>query len=396
MLTPTELAGIADDVVEIYSRVEQDIVSDIARRIVKTGYLTETAQWQLEKAKQFGYLNGNIEQILANATGKSTKEIKRIMKEAGFTALKRDDLIYKQAGLSPIAISKSPALQAILLQGTNDTLMLMSNFTKTTAEMAKIAYTNILDRAYLQIISGAYDPNTAIKMAIKDVASQGINKIAYPSGAVSSVENSVRRAVTTGVNQSVAKLQLARMDEMGCELVEVSSHAGARPSHAEWQGRIYSRYGNSRKYPDFVSSTGYGTGAGLCGWNCYHTFFPYFEGLSTPTFSQDPSADAGRNNDEDYENQQKQRKYERDIRKSKKECVTYNAALDACDDDQLRADLEKEFNRASVTLKNREARLKDFLRATGRTRYNEREQVYGFDRSVSSKAVWANKKNKKG
>ena len=395
MLTPTELVRIADDVVEIYSKVEQDIVSDIARRIIKNGYVTETAKWQLEKAMEFGYFQGDVNEILAKATGRSKKEIAKLMAEAGVTALKRDDAIYKAAGLNPIPLTKSPALQAIILQGTNATNMLIGNYTQTTAKMATAAYNNLLDRAYLQIISGTYDPNTAIKMAIKDIATQGINKIAYPSGTESSVENSVRRAVTTGINQSVAKLQIARMDEMNCDLVEVSSHMGARPEHAVWQGQIYSRSGRNGKYADFVSSTGYGSGEGLCGWNCYHTFYPYFEGLSTKSFSEDPAKEAGKNNDVEYANQQKQRLYERRVRESKKECVTYNAAIEACTDPELKADLQQEFIRASVKLKNREANLKHFIEETNRTRLNEREQVYGFDRSVSSKAVWANRKKGK-
>lgn len=396
MLTPAELVSIADGVVEIYSQVEQDIVNDIARRILKEGYITETAKWQIEKAQEFGYFQGDVEKILAKATGKSRKEIARLMKESGTIALKRDDEIYRLAGLNPQSIAKSPALQAILLQGTDDIMALIGNYTRTTAKMANLAYNNLLDRAYLQIISGAYSPNTAIKMAIDDIAKLGIEKIAYPSGAEQSIESSVRRAVTTGINQSVAKLQIARMDEMGCELVEVSSHAGARPEHAAWQGQVYSRKGKHRNYPDFVSSTGYGTGAGLCGWNCYHTFYPYFEGLSKPSFSKDPARDAGLDNDEVYENQQRQRLYERRIRESKKECVTYREAIEACNDPELKAQLEKEFARASVLLKDRERRLKDFLRQTNRTRLNEREQVHGFNRSVSSKAVWANKKHKKG
>lgn len=395
MLTPTELVGIADSVVEIYSQVEQDIVSDIARRIVKNGYITETAKWQIEKAKEFGYFQGDLEKILADATGKSRNEIAKLMKESGTIALKRDDAIYRAAGLFPQSIAKSPALQAILLQGTNDVMALVGNYTRTTAKMANTAYNAILDRTYLQIISGAFDQNTAIKMAIKDLAEQGIHKVAYPSGTEQSIESSVRRAVTTGINQSVAKLQLARMDEMGCELVEVSSHMGARPEHAEWQGQVYSRNGKKGKYPDFVGSTGYGTGAGLCGWNCYHTFYPFFEGLSTRSFSPDPAKDVGKDNDVLYAQQQKQRLYERRIRESKKECVTYSSAIDACTNAELKADLQREFTRASVKLKNREAKLKEFLSKTGRTRYNEREQVYGFNRSVSSKAVWANRKNKK-
>lgn len=396
MLQPEYLMTVSDSVVDIYAQVEMDIASDIARRIVKTGYLTDTAKWQLRKARELGYLSKDVDEILSAATGLSKKEIRRIMKEAGEKSLMADDAIYRKVGMSPPPLEKSPALSAMLLQGTDKTLALVGNFTKTTAHTTNLAFSRIMDRAFIQITSGAFDPNTAIKRAVTDIAQQGFDSIAYPTGAHTSVEAAVRRAVTTGVNQSASKLQLARAEEMGCSLVEVSSHAGARPSHAAWQGKVYCIKGHHKRYGDLVTETGYGSGDGLCGWNCHHNFYPFFEGLSTRTFSRDPSSDAGRSNSNDYEMQQKQRYYERQVRSAKKECVTLNAAMEATTDEQLRAELYEQFQRASVKLKSREHALKKHLAETGRTRYNEREWAAGFGHSVSSKAVWANRKATRG
>lgn len=394
MLKPEYLMQAADPVVEIYSQVELDILADIARRIVKTGYFTDTAQWQLRKAKEFGYLQGNVQDILAKATGLSQKEVQKLMTAAGSKSLAFDDAIYKAAGMSPVAVSQSPALMAMLLQGVDTTMALIGNYTKTTAKVSTVAFNSILDRAYIQIISGAFDPTTALKRAIKELATSGIEKIAYPSGATSSIETAVRRAVTTGVNQSVSKLQLLRAEEMGCELVETSSHAGARPSHAEWQGKVFCIKGHHKRYGDFYRETGYGTGEGLCGWNCYHSFYPYFEGLSTPSFSRDPSSDAGRTNGDDYELQQKQRYYERKIREAKKECSTIDAAMNSATNDELKKELYGDFQKASVKLKQREARLREFIDETGRTRLRDREWTGTWNRSTSSKAVFANRKAK--
>lgn len=61
-------------------------------------------------------------------------------------------------------------------------------------------------------------------------------------------------------------------------MVEVTAHSGARPEHAEWQGKVYSRSGKSKKYPSLNDKTGYGTGPGLGGWNCRHSMFPFYEG----------------------------------------------------------------------------------------------------------------------
>lgn len=392
MLPPEYLIGCADEVVETFAAVEDEIVADIAKRIVKMNFVSETTEWQIIKARQVGLLNRDVQNILAEATGYSEQEIRRLMNEAGMKALEYDDAIYRMAGLNPLALSESPALAAILLHGADDTLKLIANFTQTRAMTTEVAFRNLCDKAFLQIMSGAYGPETVIRRTIGELAKQEISKIAYPSGHKSSMENAVRRAVITGVNQSIAKLQLARAEEMECDLVEVTSHAGARPSHAVWQGKVYSIRGKHKGYENFYSATGYGTGAGLCGWNCYHNFYPYFEGLSKPAFSRDPSRDAGRSNNADYENQQQQRYYERQIRASKKECVALNAAYEAASG-SVKESLKADFDQAALKLKRREARMDEFLARTGRTRLREREQTPGFNRSVSARAVWAKRRN---
>lgn len=90
-------------------------------------------------------------------------------------------------------------------------------------------------------------------------------------------------------------LQLARMEEMGCEFVEVTAHEGARPTHAVWQGRVYHRGGavvqDGERYEDFEAATGYGTGPGLCGWNCRHNFYPFYPGISVRNYTDERLAE---------------------------------------------------------------------------------------------------------
>ena len=86
-------------------------------------------------------------------------------------------------------------------------------------------------------------------------------------------------------------LQLARMEEMDCEFVEVTAHEGARPTHAVWQGGVYHRGGavvkDGERYDDFETATGYGTGPGLCGWNCRHNFYPFYPGVSVRNYTDE-------------------------------------------------------------------------------------------------------------
>ena len=177
----------------------------------------------------------------------------------------------------------------------------------------------------------------------------------YPSGHRDTIETATLRCVRTGVSQASAQIQMARMDEMDCDLVLVSSHMGARPSHQVWQGKIYSRSGTSKKYPDFVSSTGYGTGEGLCGWNCRHNFSPYYEGQGNPFERYDD-----KENRELYEKTQEQRAMERAIRKSKREKETLADAVDNAQDEETRKELAERLSRSRKRLAQQNAAYKDF------------------------------------
>lgn len=392
MLTPAYLYTVSDEVAATYSQLSNDILADIARRIAKTDVMTPATEWQLQKMAEMNMISSDTVKHLSKTTGKSERQIKKLLRKSGVDALAYDDKVYRAAGLTPTAIAASPALQGIILQGADNVLAVIGNYTKSLATTTSKAIGNSLDRAYLQVMSGAFDPNTAIHRAINDLARGGYESIAYPSGHIDRVETVVRRAVTTGVNQTCAKLTLERMYDMECDLVEVSSHAGARPSHSEWQGRIYCINGRRGRYDDFYSATGYGDGDGLCGWNCRHSFFPYFEGLSTRSFEHDPARHTGKTNDEIYEESQRQRQLENAVRKAKQECIVYDAAVQSAENDELRAELRQEYDRAAYKLKQRQDQLDNFVTSKERTRLPERETVAGFGRSQAAKATWGNRR----
>ena len=385
MLAPEFIEHLPDNIVKLYADLEIRILEDMARRISKAGKLTETAQWQMWRLEQIVKEREFILYHLQRLTGKTQGEVNALLQEAGEEALYYDDQIYRAAGLSPAEIQGSLKLQQEIRAGMEKTMQLFQNLTSTTANTATLQFENALDAAYMDIISGAFSYQDAVKNAVKGLAKDGIDAIIYPTGHKDKMDVAVRRAVLTGVNQTAAKLSLARMEEMDCDLLETTAHPGARPSHAEWQGKIFSRSGQSGRYPDFVRSTGYGTGAGLCGWNCRHSFFPYFEGLSERAYSREKlkeyeTVKVTYNGQElsVYEASQQQRYIERQIRRWKREYM----AMDAAGADTTEA---------SVKLAQWRAKQKDFINQTGLDEDNFRSQVYGFGRNQASKAYWKNR-----
>lgn len=381
MLPPDYLDSLPNTVVELFRKVEDDILEDMARRIVKTGEFTKTAQWQAWRMEQLGETREYIFYHLQRLTGKTQGEINAIFEEAGGKALSYDDQIYRAFGLTPGRVNDNPELLDLLRAGARQTQKTFQNLTATTANTATRQFERALDRAWLQVSSGAFDYKTAIRQAMKDLAKAGLQAISYPSGHTDALDVAVRRAVLTGINQTAARLSEARAEEMGCDLVETTAHPGARPEHAPWQGQVFSRSGKSRKYPDFVSSTGYGTGAGLCGWNCRHSFFPFFEGLSSSAYPREKlrayeNQKVNYNGQElsYYEATQQQRYIERKIRRWKREYLMMDAA-------------GQDTAQAAGKLAQWRAAEREFCKQTGLIKDTFRSQAEGFGRKQAARAT---------
>nr|DAR89981.1 MAG TPA: minor capsid protein [Caudoviricetes sp.] len=389
MLPPSYLDAMPDAFVQLAQQVEDEILQDVARRIGKMGTLTETADWQLWRYQQTEAVRENVVKLLAKYSGKSEATIRRLLKEAATEAMEREDAIYYHYNLEPTPFEESAALNNLLNAGARQTCGTWRNLTATTANTVSGAFERTLDVAWGKVATGAFDYKTAVKQAVDSLADE-MPEITYPSGHTDSLEVAARRVVLTGVNQTAGKLQEARMDEMNVEFVETSAHGGARPSHAEWQGRRFHRGGAvdylGKHYPDFEQATGYGTGAGLCGWNCRHTFFAVFPELGDPpTWTEESLQELNARNIEyngklytQYEVNQMQRARERNVRKWKKRYLAESAAGSDTTD-------------SAVRLKAARQSLSEFAKATGGRVDSARVSVPKFGRSEASKAGWAAK-----
>lgn len=386
MLTPSYLLRAVEPAEEIAEQLHQDILNRIIERILirfERGddyILTATDKWNIELLQEAGYLLENIQKDLVAATGKMQTEIAEAMEDAGVRALEYDDKIYREAGLDPVPLVQSPKLISIMQRDYEATLGEWVNFTRTTANAAQQTFIRACDKAYHQAMTGAISTAQAVKEALEEVINSGVY-IRYPTGHTDTIETATTRAVRTGISQASADIQNARMDEFDIDLVLVSSHMGARPEHAEWQGKIYSRSGTSDKYPDFVSSTGYGTVTGLCGANCRHSFGPWFEGMENP-FEQYDSEE----NRKQYELEQRQRTLERRIRDTKRKTMNWKTAMDAETDPVQKAIFEAEYQRKAALLQKQNAAYKQFCEENDFKTRADRISIAKWDRKQAAAA----------
>ena len=395
MLTPEQLAHCADDIVELYSKLNEEIVRDIARRIAKTGDVTPSGKLQILALQNSGMLAEDILRSVSGYSGISEQTLYDLFENTGITAVEYDMEIYTANGLNPLPLNMSPAAMQILEAGFNKTNGNLRNLTQTTATTAQADFISECTLAEMKVESGAFSPQQAIVDAVRKLASKGAF-VQYPSGHRDKLDVAVRRNVMTGIGQTTGEICLGYAKELGCDLMEITAHAGARPSHAAWQGQIVSLSGQSG-YLSF-SDIGYGTGEGFKGWNCRHDWYPYFEG-SARAYSDEALARLDEQNIEYpdgsmhtlYEAEQQQRAFERKIRETKRILAAQDEFIKNTADSPLGKAMQNDFDKQSITLKRQEAQMKAFCEKTGLRVKSERVQKYGFGKSVSQKAIYKDK-----
>lgn len=381
MLTPDYYESCVDDILKLYAQLEDDIISDIIRRMMKTGIVTESAKHQAEMLQNAGLLYDDILSEIAKRTDATSQHVKALFEDAGVRTVNFDNQIYRAVGRVPVDIRQSPAIRQTLESGYRKTLGNMQNLTLTTANMAQSTYYSACNQAYMQVVSGAFSYQEAIKKAVQKTAQDGAF-VLYPSGHRDRVDVAVRRSVLTGVGQTCREIGIMNATENDCDLMELSAHFGARPTHAEWQGQIVSLSG--RKGYLSLDSIGYGTGDGFGGWNCRHDWFPYFEGYSRRNYTDNYLKSLNEKNIEyngekysQYEISQIQRKYEREIRSAKREKIAFDTAVKESADPELKSVMQSGSDYANQQIKDKQVKMRDFINQTGQSRDYFREQNYG-------------------
>ena len=368
MLTPNDFEKIAKQAKKIYSQLDLEIIKEIAERIANVGYANTVVLNDVKIAQEMGIMYQDIINLVAKYNGASVSQIKKIFDTAGAQTLKFDDKIYKEAGLTPLPLKQSPSMIQLLSATAKKTHNNLSNLVMTTATASQTEFYNAMNKAYMEVSTGLKSYSEAILDSVKEMGNKGAY-ITYPSGQHRSIESAVRMNVLTSVNQTCGKLQELRADEMGWDLMELTAHSGARPEHAEWQGKIVSRSGQKGYLS--LEDIGYGEVTGFKGVNCRHDWMPYYKG-STRTYTnqelnelKNEKVNYNGKNISKYEATQIQRRMERQIRNDQKELAGYDGILRSnTTDNKLIEQTKKEFARRSLIYKTHKSELADLIKQT--------------------------------
>ena len=330
MLTPEYLNDIEfNDVVKLYNKLNIEITADIISRISIMDDITAVSKEQMKILLQ---TNGT--EIFNEALEKTsllTRETKNALKLL-FKNMAKEDIqgyeeLYKYRE-KPFKLSETQ--YNILNQGLKQTNKTLKNMTNTIAFQSQQAYVNAVDEAYMKVISGAFDYTSAINTAVQQLADKGIT-LKDKLGRNIQLETAVRRNVLSGIHTTANNINRNIETELGCDGYEVTAHLGARPSHAEEQGK---QFAINKKDASKYGLELWSDVAELWEeYNCRHSYFGIILGVSEPVYTNNEleklkNATVTLNGKQVpyYKATQRQRQFESDIRNTKRSIQTLDKA----------------------------------------------------------------------
>ena len=408
-MTREQYDELSAPLVRVLLDMEDDILREIAAQLSRDGDISDTSKWRIRQLARAGRFDKRAAAIIA---GYSEVEDGQAM-DAVLTAAETeigylDNAVQaaNAAGLSeyfsdiPAEESALGAAKAFQKQAASD-LNLVNTVMQYKAGSAYVNAVNaiyrdtaegrqgaldIMGKGAAKAVSGQMSLQEATRKTIRELAQKGIPAFVDKRGREWSPEAYVMMDMRSTLGNTARAAQNARCDEYNIQLIEVSSHMGARPLCAPYQGRIFSRDGSKgvttdgaggKIYYTPLSETSYGQPAGLFGINCGHVQYPFVPGINFQRYFPYPKEE----NDRRYMQFQQQRAMERGIRAAKRECMMLQETGDT-----------EGLQKASLRLRNQREKYKAYCKETGLKQHNDRAQVYGYDRSKSSKTVWAERK----
>lgn len=423
MLKPEYFDGKEERILGLYQKLEDFILKDIAGRLLTAGEMSGTADRLLYKLRMMGESREEIEKKLAELTGLSRKELRVILQNAVLTSWNDDSDTFQEIGIEVSPPLENAAVIRIMDAQYKKSLGELQNLTRTTMEQSQVDLINMLDEADLRVASGIQSYSAAVCDILDRYAGKGI-EVKYPTGTKRTLEAAVMCCIRTSMAQMAAQVTLEYVKQAGTNLIITSAHTGARftdhdepANHMSWQGSVFyisdedlERYTevkekiekssstavsseNKGQYPDFVETTGYGTGGGLCGYNCRHSFGPYDERLGNPWRDKDGNLIDGSGNRIDGEGSkkrylasQKLRAMERAIRKTKKQLLTKQEEINLVAETDVKSILQADYDKLANKLRQQNKALNDFCADNDLQKQFDRIKVSGFNQKQSAKA----------
>lgn len=402
MLKPDYFNNKADEMIEIYRKLEEWIFKDISQRLLIAGTVAGTTDYELWKLEQMGKHRKEIELKLQSLTKLSQGALRRLLKDAVLTSWDDDKEAFEMMGITLGNPLDNPLIVSIIDAEYTTALRNLNNLTRTTMNDSQIKLIELLNEVDVKVASGMRSYSAATCEVLDRMARGGLY-VEYPSGTQRTLEAAVRLCVVTSMNQTSAEITNQSIRDHNIEFVLVSAHPGARPQrqgqqycagHDNWQGKVYKINGEEPGYPNLYEKTGYDINnkensnpLGLHGYNCRHSHQPWAKGLKNPWIDE-----AGRlkvdseESKKKYDLQQKQRAMERKIRCLKRMLLAKEKELKFFGGKPEGEKLQRDYDYLAYQLRNENSKYKDFCKENDLQKQYDRIKAAGFGKEQSSKA----------
>lgn len=391
-MEPLEQLNLAAPIVSTYTEIEEIILCHIAEQLAANSdtLINATSEWRIKMLAQMGKVGKDTARIIASKVGKVPGEVQKVVQSS-------IDKVLSEYGLEingKIEESTAAALKNYDLQAVKDKYNQVNTVMQYKAKQAYVnginsaadkmlkkkqkalensqEYLDILNKNAMATVLGEKSRTEAIRETIAEMSKKGIPAFVDKTGREWSPEAYVDMDIRNTAKNAALAAEFASLDELGQDIVLVSSHSGARPLCAPYQGKFYSISGKSGTITDAkgktynytpLSGTSFGKAAGLFGINCGHRM----RGVSDGTFINREKEFEGEETSEEYRKVQRQRALERAVRKKKTEANMYEAAGDK--------DAARDLRRLA---QDEDRKLRDYCQKEGLSYRRDRTEVYGY------------------
>ena len=395
--SPEILDAMPEELAELFRELELFLLGEICDRLNLADKLNEVTVQDIRVLRSHGIDLEEIKKAIADTSKVSLDKVNKLLDDVVDRNVQYFNGLVDAAGVTaPQRLVNQSDIDAIRKQTDDQFRNLTQSLGFLVRQGGNVvmlepaqAYQWALDRAEMQILSGGVSYNQAIRDAVKELADSGIRVVDYESGHRDHADVAARRAIMTGVNQICDKYAEQSAEYLETDYYEISAHIGARDvdgpngweNHKAWQGKVYS-IRSFDKYPSIFEVCGLGDVTGLNGANCRHKRFPFIEGVSERTWTDEQLAhiDDGHGCTFEgreytaYQATQKQRMIERTIRKLKRENLAFE-----------KAGLKEDAIDTSVRIRSLDAKYKAFSKAANLPQQRERLRVLEFGKNDAVK-----------
>lgn len=325
---------------------ETSTLERIGKRIKKYGKLSLADVKSINNIAVVKQDMDAITKELAKVTGYNISQIEQMYGELIEEQHIANQPLYDYRGKTFVPFKDNRELQAIARAYAKTTGETMINLAKTKALCVLGAngkpigmqkyYTDVLDKAVMQVTTGATDFHTAMRDSIVELGGSGV-RVDYGGGVTRRLDTTVRQNLLWGAKQASTEYNTMIGEELGADGIEVDFHSNPRPSHEFMQGKQYV-LGKARTINGVYFESADEALERLQDYGCLHYRTPIICGVSEPRYSaeelkrlNEQNAKTYNINGKDvsgYEAQQMMRRVETAIREQKSIKQTAQASGD--------------------------------------------------------------------